>query len=102
TPVHRGTNDGVGTNATFNLPFGVATDTASNLYIGDQSANLIRKITPDGTVTTLVGDSFGGSLDGTNTHATVRQPSCLALDAAGNIYFADAGNYEVRRVSPVG
>jgi hypothetical protein len=102
TPVHFGTNDGVGSSATFTGPFGVATDTASNLYIGDQSANLIRKITPDGTVTTLVGNSFGGSHDDTNANATVRQPSCLALDRAGNIYFADAGNYLVRRVSPIG
>jgi hypothetical protein len=97
---HYGTNDGVGTAASFHSPFGVVTDTSSNLYIGDQSANLIRKITPDGTVTTLVGDSFGGSSDGTNTHAELRQPSCLALDGAGNIYFADAGSYRVRRVSP--
>jgi len=97
---HYGTNDGAGSAASFHSPFGVATDTASNLYIGDQSANLIRKITPDGTVTTLVGDSFGGRVDGTNTHAELRQPSCLALDGGGNIYFADAGNYRVRRVSP--
>jgi hypothetical protein len=99
---HYGTNDGVGMAAKFYAPFGVATDTSSNLYIGDQSANLIRMITPDGTVSTLIGDSFGGNFDSTNLNATVRQPSCLALDGAGNIYIADAGNYEVRRVSHVG
>lgn len=102
TPTHYGTNDGPANLARFYGPFGLVTDTASNIYVGDQSANLIRKITPDGMVTTLVGDSFGGSVDGTNTHATVRQPSCLALDASGNIYFADAGSYKVRRVSPDG
>src|SRR6185312_6691880 len=63
---------------------------------------LIRKITPDGTVSTLAGNPLGGSSDGTNANAYFRQPSCLALDADGNIYVADAGNYEVRRVSPVG
>lgn len=101
-PSNWGTNDGVGATARFYLPFGIASDTASNLYIGDQSGNLIRKITPDGTVSTLAGDSFGGNHDATNANATLRQPSGVALDGAGNIYVADAGNYEIRRVSPVG
>jgi hypothetical protein len=102
TPQHRGTNDGVGSAAAFYLPFGVATDAASNVYVGDQSANLIRKITPDGTVTTLAGSLDGGSFDSTNQLATFRQPSGLAIDGAGNIYVADAGNSKIRRLSPVG
>lgn len=99
---HRGTNDGVGDTAQFYLPFGVATDSASNVYVGDQGNNLIRKITPNGTVTTLAGDPTGGTQDGTNANALFRQPSCMAVDGAGNIYVADAGNYKIRRISPVG
>ncbi|HEX4265037.1 MAG TPA: hypothetical protein VH597_11915 [Verrucomicrobiae bacterium] len=101
---HYGTNDGVGTAARFYAPFGVTTDAASNVYVGDQSANLIRKITRDGVVTSLAGngDISGGNTDGTNHSATFRQPSCLAVDGAGNIYVADAGNKEIRKVMPVG
>jgi sugar lactone lactonase YvrE len=102
TVQHRGTNDGGGTTAQFYLPFGVATDLASNVYVGDQGNHLIRKIAPNGTVTTLAGNPDGGSQDGTNALAAFRQPSSLAVDAGGNIYVADSGNYKIRRVSPVG
>jgi sugar lactone lactonase YvrE len=103
-PTHYGTNDGVGSAARFYGPFGVTTDSATNIYVSDQSANLIRKVTPDGTVTTLIGDgdSAGGNFDSTNRLATFRQPSCIAVDGAGNIYVADAGNYRIRKVTPIG
>lgn len=54
-----GHTDGNGSNANFNLPMGIATDTANNLYIADTGNNLIRKVTPGGQVSTLLrsGDS---------------------------------------------
>lgn len=103
-PTHYGTNDGIGSAARFYSPFGTATDSATNLYVSDQGGNLIRKVTPNGTVTTLIGsgDSAGGNFDSSNRLATFRQPSCIAVDGAGNIYVADAGNYRIRKVTPVG
>lgn len=104
TVSHGGTNDGVGSDARLAALFGVAMDTASNLYFTDQGDNLLRKITPDGTVSTLAGDGdvAGGEADGTNLLAEFRQPSCIAIDPGTNIYIADAGNYKIRKVSHIG
>ena len=78
-------------------------DAATNIYVSDSGNNLLRKIAPGGMVTTLAGVGGGGGyLDGPGSIAKFFGPSGLGLDAAGNIYVADAFNNLVRKITPAG
>jgi sugar lactone lactonase YvrE len=85
-------------------PQGLALDTAGNLYIADLANNLVRQISPSGTVTFIAGTGGNGySGDGgLATSATLSAPSAVAVDSSGNIYIADEGNQRIRKVSPAG
>src|SRR5438105_10204713 len=79
-----------GTAARFFVENGVAVDSAGNLYLADKFNNIIRKVTPNGVVTTLAGQAGTfGSTDGIGSEARFSYPQSLALDGAGNIYVAD-------------
>ena len=98
-----GTDDGVGAAARFNNPFGVAVDSAGNVYIADTFNHTIRKIATDGTVTTLAGaGGVLGSDDGIGAAARFDLPAGLAIDSAGSLYVADFNNNTVRKVLPSG
>ena len=101
-----GTADGTGSTARFNGPTGVVLDSAGNLYVADSGNNTIRKVTPQGLVTTLAGKAgASGSADGTNSAARFNltgNGGSLALDSTGNLYLADCNNHTIRKVSPVG
>jgi sugar lactone lactonase YvrE len=96
-----GSADGPLWSARFNEPYGVAVDSALNVYVADTFNNTIRMITAGGAVTTLAGQAgFGGSSDGTNAGALFNEPTSLAVDGAGNVYVADYANSTVRKVTP--
>lgn len=98
-----GTADGMGSAARFNYPRGVAVDTSGNVYVADALNNAIRKVSPSGEVTTLAGlAGNSGSGDGTGSGARFNTPSGVAVDAGGNVYVADSGNYTIRKVTPDG
>jgi len=98
----RGYNDGAGPEAMFYYPSAVALDASGNVYVADSLNNVIRKITPAGVVTTLAGSSRG-NLDGTGSQAQFNEPRGLAVDGAGqNIYVADTGNHNLRRLTADG
>jgi hypothetical protein len=96
-----GSADGTGSAARFNVPGGVAVDSAGNVYVGEWDNNTIRKVTPGGVVTTLTGLAGGsGSADGTGGAARFNTPTGVAVDSAGNVYVTDTGNHTIRKVTP--
>ena len=98
-----GTNDGTGTAARFNLPLGVAVDSAGNVYVADTYNETIRKVTASGVVSTLAGmPGVSGGVDGTGSVARFDFPSGVAVDSATNVYVADTDNDTIRRVTPAG
>jgi sugar lactone lactonase YvrE len=106
--IDPGSKDGRGKSASFNLPEGIAVDDKGNLYIADTYNNMIRKITPDGLVTTLAGKPAlrgkhnAGSKDGKGPAASFSKPCGIAVDRQGNVYVADVGNNKIRRVTQDG
>jgi streptogramin lyase len=97
-----GADNGADTLATFNLPESVAVDAAGNLYVADNGNDLIRKITPAGMVSTLAGSGIAGSANGTGTAASFNSPFGVAVDGTGNVYVADAGNNQIRKITAAG
>ncbi len=98
-----GSGDGVGIQAQFDQPNGVAQDAASNIYVADTKNHTIRKIAPDRSVTTFAGAAGQtGSVDGTGGAARFSSPQAVAVDQAGNVYVADTGNHVIRRITPAG
>jgi uncharacterized delta-60 repeat protein len=96
-----GSVDGVGTEARFNNPLGLALDRTGNLYVADSYNETIRKITPQGVVTTVAGSAGDpGSVDGIGNRARFDYPTAVTVDSAGNICVADTGNYTIRQVTP--
>jgi sugar lactone lactonase YvrE len=100
TPKVGGSRDGSGTTALFSAPLGLAADANGNIYVGDSIQ--IRKITSDGTVSTLAGQLVNGSADGPGSTATFWGARGVAVDSAGNVYVADQPNQLVRKLTPVG
>ena len=98
----NGATNGPGNAATFYFPNSVAVDASNNIYVSDEINNLIRKITPDGTVSTLAGSGVAGAADSTGTAASFNGPAGLAVDAAGNVYVADSNNNLIRKITPAG
>ncbi len=110
--------DGTGSSATFNQPYGMTSDDNGNLYVTDFNNHLIRKIDPQGVVTTLAGSGFGAGTgsgsgsdsgfgsgtfaDGTGTEASFNGPLGIDIDHNGNLYVADAFNAMIRKITPEG
>lgn len=95
------TVDGIGTDARFAGLSGIVIDSADNLYVTDIEAHVVRKITPNAVVTTFAGmTGTPGLSEGTGSNAQFRRPDALTIDAAGNLYVADAGNHSIRKVTP--
>ena len=98
-----GSANGTGSAARFGAPSGVAVDAAGTVYVADLQNQTIRKITPDGVVTTFAGmNGVLGGTDGTGTAASFNVPVSLAVDTAGNVYVADAGDSTIRKITPAG
>lgn len=98
-----GSADGTGNAARFYNPYGIASDSAGNLYIADTFNHTIRRITPAGLVTTLAGSAGNpGSADGPGGSALFAGPQGIAVDSAGNVYVADSLNQTMRQITPSG
>lgn len=98
TPGTSGNTDGAAAVSRFNEPVSVATDQLGNIYVADKFNNKIRKVTANGTTTTLAGTGVAGSTDGPGAIATFNEPWGIACDTLGNVYVADTKNFKIRRI----
>ena len=95
-----GGDNGPATSAQLNNPYGVAVDSAGNLYIADSGNSRIRMVA-NGVITTVAGSGtqgFGGD-NGSATSAQLNNPYGVAVDSFGNLYIADSGNSRIRMVA---
>lgn len=106
-------DQGPAVNALLQHPSGVAADTLGDIYIADRDNNRIRKVAPDGTISTVAGTGSPGTVGtgalasnygdgGLAPLAQLNSPSSVTVDAAGNLYIADTGHGRVRKVTPAG
>jgi DNA-binding beta-propeller fold protein YncE len=97
-----GHRDGEANVAQFNYPRGVAVDEDGNVMVADKGNHRIRKITPQGHVSTLAGTGEKGYQDGEGTIAQFNYPQGVAVDKDGNIIVTDEENYHIRKITPQG
>lgn len=95
----KGAKDGKGKAASFNHPDGLAVDKHGNVYVADVGNNKIRKVSPDGTVSTLAGTGVRGAADGPAAKATFYRPFGLAIGKDGDLFVADYQNNVIRRIN---
>ena len=104
TAGESGSADGTGAAARFNRPLGIAVNSAGTMiYVSDSYNSTIRKVTPDGVVTTFAGyPEVVGTTDAVGTYARFYFPYGLAVDGPGNVYVADLSAATIRQITPEG
>ena len=91
----------------FNRPIGLVFNSSGNFYVADAGNNVIRVVTPAGSVTSFVGTvGFAGGTDGSKTDTTVtltfNSPQGPAVDSAGNLYVVDFNGSTIRKITSAG
>lgn len=94
-----GANDGQGTTAKFDHPYGLAIDNAGNVLVADEFNNKIRRITPQGLVSTVAGNGTQGSANGPALSSSFNAPWGVCVDGNGDILVGDANNFTIRKIS---
>ena len=102
TPYIPGEIDGTGRTAQFWRPYGLTLDNEGNILVADEWNSKIRRVTPEGVVTTVAGVGIEGFIDGEASIAAFNYPWDMTVDNQGNIYVADGFNYVIRKITPEG
>ena len=97
-----GSGNGAATSATFSGPQGIAVDSNGDVFVGDTSNNLIRRISTSAVVSTFAGTGVAGSNDGAGASATFNGPTALTFDSSGLLYVTDTGSHCIRRITTDG
>jgi sugar lactone lactonase YvrE len=100
-----GSTDDVGGAARFNAPVALAFDSLGNLFVAEQANHIIRKILPDGTVSTYAGNAANGAglpVPGPKANARFSNPYGLAIDSQNNIFVADYFNHVIQKIAADG
>ena len=92
--------NGPAAQARFLGPRDIALDAGGNVLVADSGNHAIRRVSPDGIVTTLAGATERGTRDGPCASARFALPEALAVGPAGDIYVADRLNHAIRRITP--
>jgi hypothetical protein len=98
----EGFQDGQGNLAEFNAPTSVAIDCDGNIIVADNGNHSVRKVTPEGKVSTVAGNGKPGLFDGVGSTATFLDPISVATDGDGSIVVADRKSHQIRMISPDG
>ena len=98
----QATVDGLGVAASFNYPFDLAVSANGEIYTVDYTNSNVRKITPEGLVSTFAGTGSSGAIDGIGTAASFYKPQGIAVDSSGIIYIADSLNNKIRKITSDG
>ena len=102
-PGNAGSANGLGTNAQFYAPEGLAVDASSNVFVADTWNDTIRELSSSGSVTTIAGwPGTFGSTNATGTNALFYEPGGVAVDASDDVFVADTGNNAVREIAAGG
>lgn len=97
-----GSEDGSLQMASFNYPSGICTDQNGNLYVAGFGGQNIRKISPEGVVTTIAGTGEEGYVDGEGSVAQFSSPRGICIDSKGNLFVGDCWNHRIRKITPDG
>lgn len=96
---------GPAVDAELSRPHNALADGAGNVYIADKDAHAIRKVSPDGIITTVAGTNIAGNGEdaaGPGTERSLRSPNGIWVKEDGTVFILDIGNAKVRRLSPDG
>ena len=96
-----GDQDGTGDQARFGNAANLVIDSNDNIYYSDESHHKVKKVTPDGVVTTVAGN-YWDYADGYGINARFRNPHYLAIDSNDNLYVSDRENYRIRKIEKEG
>ncbi len=97
-----GYRDGVGRNALFNRPASIDIDANDNIIVAEMEGNYIRRISPDGTVTTIAGSGRAGYANGKGNEASFDYPLGICMDVDDNAIIVDSKNKAIRKITPNG
>ncbi len=94
--------DGRGADGRFRQPSALDVDAEGNCYVADTGNNAIRRVAPDGAVSTVAGSPPGGDADGVGMDVGMRWPTGIVIGHSGELWVADYGNRSVRRIERSG